>query len=65
MSQPIKKLWVLPPKYWTVTEHMTGTEIDKMEQEILELAESGDVERLKGFEFLSLEDPYLRWKKIA
>lgn len=62
---PIKKLWVLPPKYWTATEHMSGSEIDKMMEEILNLAENGNVEALKEIDFVSLEDPYLRWKKAA
>ncbi len=65
LNQPIRKLWVLPPKYWTATEHMTGSEIDKMMEEILDLAESGDEEALRAYKFLSLEDPYLRWKKAA
>lgn len=65
LKQPVTKMWVLPPKYWTATEHMTDSEVESMMQEILELAESGDVEALRKIEFLSLEDPYLRWKKAA
>lgn len=65
LKQPIRKLWVLPPKYWTATEHMTESEVESMMQEILELAESGNAEALRAIEFLSLEDPYLRWKKAA
>jgi hypothetical protein len=65
LKQPIRKLWVLPPKFWTATEHMTENEVDSMMQNILDLAESGDAEALGQIEFLSLEDPYLRWKKAA
>jgi hypothetical protein len=64
-KEPIRKLWVLPPKYWATTERMTASEKENLLQQIEELAENGNVEALKQFEFLSLEDPYLLWKKSA
>jgi hypothetical protein len=63
-KEPIK-LWILPPKYWAATERMTESEKESMMQEIVELAESGNAEALKTFDFLSMEDPYLLWKKTA
>jgi hypothetical protein len=65
LQQPIRKVWVFPPKYWAATERMTESERENMMQEILDLAERGDTEALKKFDFLSLEDPYLLWKKSA
>jgi hypothetical protein len=65
ISKPIEKLWVLPTKYWTATSNMTPEQIDRMVEEILEFADHGNIEALRKYEFLSLEDPYLQQKRAA
>jgi hypothetical protein len=56
MPTPIKKLWVFPPKYWAATERMTEDEKERIIQKILDLAERGDTQALKQFDFLSFEE---------
>jgi hypothetical protein len=65
LRPPVRKIWVLPPKYWAATEKMSEGEVESLMWHILQLAESGDVEALRRIDFLSLEDPYLRWKNAA
>jgi hypothetical protein len=53
LKQPTRKLWVSPPKYWAATERMTESEKENMMRQIVELAESGNIEALKAFDFFA------------
>jgi hypothetical protein len=60
---PIDRIWINPWKYYTFTAGMSQTEIDSMMEGILVEAQKGNVEVLRKFNFVCLENPYLAWRR--
>lgn len=59
----INRIWINPWKYYTVTADMEQTEIDAMMERVLDDARTGNEEALRKFDFVSLENPYLAWRR--
>jgi len=56
-------IWINPWKYYTVTAGMKQPEIDAMMERVLSEARVGNEEELRKFDFVSLENPYLAWRR--
>ena len=63
--KPIEKVWIDPPKYWEATKNMTAEQRQDLMTTIEVLLSVGDAEQLRRFDFVMLENPYLRWRKAA
>ncbi len=63
VSQPIEKVWIDPPKYWAATAGMSEHEIAVLLESIVSCVWAGDVQALRRFDFVSLENPYFQWRK--
>ena len=53
-------IWFLPHKFWAATRHMPKEHADRLLEEVIALAEAGDLEALRKYDFVSLENPYGR-----
>ena len=58
----IIKVWINPWKYWATTSEMSREQAGSLMKEVERLAESGNAEALKRYEFVELEDPVLAWR---
>lgn len=64
-AKPIQKVWIDPPRYWSATENMSSEERQALLDSIEMLLTSGNEDALRRFDFLSLDDPYLRSRKAC
>jgi len=53
-------IWFLPHKFWAATRNMPKEHADKLLSEVIELAEARDLEALRKYDFVSLQNPYRR-----
>jgi len=53
-------IWFLPHKFWALTRNMTKEHADRLLDEVIALAEVRDLEALRKYDFVSLENPYRR-----
>lgn len=56
-SDPI---WFLPHRFWAATRNMPREQADRLLDEVIALAEVRDLEALRKYDFVSLENPYPR-----
>lgn len=61
-TEPVKKIWINPWKYWALTSKMSSEETTSLMNEVQQYAESGDAEALKHYDFVELVDPVLAWR---
>ncbi len=59
----IDRVWINPWKYYTETAGMSQPDIDAMMERVLNEVETGNAEALRKFNFVSLENPYLEWRR--
>jgi len=60
-SDPI---WFLPNKFWAATRNMPKEQADRLLEEVISLSEVRDLEALRKYDFVSIENPYRR-KAVA
>ncbi len=51
------RIWFNPPKFWAATKHLPREQVDLLMEELLFLAEKGDVRALRKFDFIKIGDP--------
>lgn len=56
------RIWFHPAKFWAATRGMTPEETRWLGEQVYELAETGNVEALRRFSFITFGNPY---KKTA
>jgi hypothetical protein len=54
-SQDVR-LWLVPQRFWAVTRNMDKTQVDNLMDQVMELAEKRDVEALKQFDFVVVDN---------
>ncbi len=47
-----ERIWLNPPKFWAATKHMTPDDVDRLMNELIQLAEKHDIEALKRYDFI-------------
>jgi hypothetical protein len=52
----IPRIWLNPPKYWAATKQMFPEEVERMMDRLFSLAEKGELDALRKFEFISIEE---------
>lgn len=57
-------IWFLPHKFWAATRNMPKEQADRLLDEVISLSEVRDLEALRKYDFVSLENPY-RKKAVA
>ena len=57
-------IWFFPHKFWAATRNMPKEQADKLLDEVISLSEVRDLEALRKYDFVSLENPY-RKKAVA
>jgi len=57
-------IWFFPHKFWAATRNMPKEQADKLLDEVILLSEVRDLEALRKYDFVSLENPY-RKKAVA
>ena len=53
-------IWFLPHKFWAATRNMPKEHADRLLDKVITLAEVRDLEALRKYDFVSLENPYRR-----
>jgi hypothetical protein len=53
-------IWFLPHRFWAATRNMPKEYADRLLDEVITLAEVRDLEALRKYDFVSLENPYRR-----
>ena len=56
-------IWFFPHKFWAATRNMPKEQADQLLDEVITLSEVRDLEALRKYDFVSLENPYRR--KVA
>jgi len=51
-------IWFLPHRFWAATRNMPKEQADRLLNEVIALAEARDLEALRKYDFVSLENPY-------
>jgi hypothetical protein len=59
-DETIDLIWFLPHKFWAATRDMPKQHADRLLEEVIELAEARDLDALRKYDFVSLENPYRR-----
>ena len=59
-EEAVDLIWFLPHKFWAATRNMPKERADRLLGEVIELAETRDLEALRKYDFVSLENPYPR-----
>jgi hypothetical protein len=59
----IQRVWINPWKYYTFTAGMDQPQRDALMESVLEDARAGNEEKLKQLGFVSLDNPYLEWRR--
>jgi hypothetical protein len=54
------RIWFHPPQFWTVTRNMKPEAVDELMQLVYDLAQARNLEALKKFSFITIEDVGLR-----
>ncbi len=57
------RVWINPWKYYHVTAGMDESQREAIMQRVQEQAEAGNTDALREFSFVSLENPYLTWRR--
>jgi len=57
-------IWFFPHKFWAATRHMPKEQADRLLDEVISLSEVRDLEALRKYDFVSVENPY-RKKAVA
>ena len=53
-TNPEKRIWFNPPKFWAATSHLRKEEADELLNRVLRMAEDADWERLRQYNFISV-----------
>lgn len=53
-------IWFLPHRFWAATRNMPKEQADRLLDEVITLSEVRDLEALRKYDFVSLENPYRR-----
>jgi len=53
-------IWFLPHRFWAATRNMPKEHADRLLDDVIALAEVRDVDTLRKYDFISLENPYPR-----
>ena len=56
-------IWFFPHKFWAATRNMPKEQADKLLDEVISLSEVRDLQALRKYDFVSLENPYR--KRVA
>ena len=59
-AETAERIWFHPALFWTVTKEMTQEEADQLFERVWRMAEEGDLEGLRDFEFVQIGTPYKR-----
>jgi hypothetical protein len=59
------KIWFNPPQFWTVTRNMKSEAADELMQLVYDLAQARNIEALKKFSFITVEDLSVRRKAVG
>jgi hypothetical protein len=59
-EEAVDLIWFLPHKFWAATRNMPKERADRLLDEVIELAEARNLEALRKYDFVSLENPYPR-----
>ena len=57
------KIWLDPWKYWSATADMSREETAFLVDKVMRYAETGNLDALKQYTFVSLEDPVKAWRQ--
>jgi hypothetical protein len=57
------KVWLDPWKYWSATANMSREEAGSLIEKAMHHAETGNLEALKQYAFVTLEDPVEAWRR--
>ena len=63
-SKPTLRIWINPWKYFSATAGLSTDEAAKLMDRVSAEMESGNEDALRGFDFVSLENPYFAWKRL-
>ena len=53
-------IWFLPHRFWAATRNMPKRHADRLLAEVIALAEARDLNALRKYDFVSLQNPYPR-----
>jgi hypothetical protein len=54
-SARVPRIWFHPAKYWMATQRMFPEEAERLMNRVLALAENGELNALREFDFISIE----------
>jgi len=57
-AAPDGRIWFHPSKFWAVTRNMPKEHADRLLADVIALAEVRDLDTLRKYNFISLENPY-------
>jgi hypothetical protein len=57
-------IWFFPHKFWAATRNMPKDQADRLLEEVISFAEVRDLEALRRYDFVSIDNPYRR-KRVA
>lgn len=58
-------IWFFPDKFWAATRNMPKHQADSLLEEVISLSEVRDIEALRKYDFVSIENPYRKRKAVA
>ncbi len=57
------KIWLDPWKYWSATANMSGEETAFLIDKVMHYAETGNLDALKQYTFVTIKDPVEAWRQ--
>jgi len=58
--ETVDRIWFLPHRFWAATRNMPKEQAKALLDEVIVLAEARDLDALRKYDFVSLENPYRR-----
>ena len=59
-AEAAERIWFNPAIFWTETREMTQEQADRLFDQVWRMAEEGDIEGLRNFQFVQVGHPYKR-----
>lgn len=59
-AETADRIWFNPAIFWTETKEMSQEEIDRLFDRVWRMAEEGDIDGLRNFDFVQVGFPYKR-----
>ena len=65
MKMDSQRIWLHPPKFWTQTGNMSKEQVDELMARVWSMAEEGDLQGLRQFDFISIGSPVLQRRRAS